>query len=182
MHHRRQVSWLVEAEVAHRSLGPADALRHRRLGHEVGLGDLSGGQPAHSTQRQRHRRGRGERRVGAQEVQPECVVDARHLARRLVAHRRAALGLVGPTRSGRRSMNACHAVVISHPFGSRGGSFCQAVSALTIASWTASSAVAKSAPRRTRTFSTSGANARSSGASTSAVPLTSSAHSVRFTR
>ena len=47
------------------ALGPADPLRHRRLGNQVGLGDLAGGEPADGPQRQRHGRGRGQRRVAS---------------------------------------------------------------------------------------------------------------------
>src|SRR4051812_16690495 len=55
-------------------LGPADALRHGRLGHEEGPGDLGGRQAADGPQGQRDlRRGR-QRRVAAQEQQREGVV------------------------------------------------------------------------------------------------------------
>src|SRR6188472_1549336 len=65
------------------------------------------------------------------------------------------------------SRKARHATVTSQPVGSAGGSSPQAESARISASWTASSAVAKSAPRRTRTLRTRGTSARSSTSSTS---------------
>ena len=55
-------------------LGPADALGHRRLGHEEGRRDLGRGQAAHRPQGQRHLRRRGERRMAAQEQQRQLVV------------------------------------------------------------------------------------------------------------
>ena len=81
MHDGRQVTRLVELDLAHRSLRPADALGHRRLRHEVGARDLRSRQPAECAEGQRHRRCRCQGGMGAQEVQPECVVDARHGAR-----------------------------------------------------------------------------------------------------
>ena len=72
--HGRDVAGLVEPHPGDGALGPADALRHGRLGHQVGLGDLAGGQPAHRAERERDRGRRGQRRVGAQEVELERVV------------------------------------------------------------------------------------------------------------
>jgi hypothetical protein len=74
--HRRRVARLAEPHVTDRALRPADPLCHRRLRHEVGLGDLPGGQPAHGAQREGHRGSRGQRRVGAQEEQLQRVVRA----------------------------------------------------------------------------------------------------------
>src|SRR4051794_25651506 len=65
------------------------------------------------------------------------------------------------------SRNARHATVTSQPVGSAGGSSPHVESARMSASWTASSAVAKSAPRRTRTLKTAGTSPRSSTSSTS---------------
>ncbi len=50
----------VEPHTGDRALGPADALRHGRLGYEVGLGDLPGGEAADGAQRERDRRCRGQ--------------------------------------------------------------------------------------------------------------------------
>ncbi len=61
----------------HLLLGPADALRHRRLGHQVRAGDLRRGQTADRAQGERDLRGRGQVRVAAQEEQGEGVVLAR---------------------------------------------------------------------------------------------------------
>ena len=55
-------------------LGPADPLRHGRLGHEERPGDLRGGEAADRAQGERDRGGRGERRVAAHEEQVERVV------------------------------------------------------------------------------------------------------------
>ncbi|WP_366139774.1 hypothetical protein [uncultured Modestobacter sp.] len=41
--HGRDVAGLVEPDAGDGALGPADPLRHRRLGHQVGRGDLPGG-------------------------------------------------------------------------------------------------------------------------------------------
>src|SRR4051812_21732632 len=60
------------------------------------------------------------------------------------------------------SRKALHATVMSQPPGSDGGSSSHAESARMSASCTASSAVAKSAPRWTRTLSTRGTSSRSS--------------------
>ena len=70
--------------------------------------------------------------------------------RRLVLHALLAPA-AGRRRSASASRNRRHATVTSQPFGSRGGSSGHTRTASTSASWTASSAAAKSAPRRTRT-------------------------------
>ncbi len=57
-------------------LRPADALRHGRLGHEEGAGDLGGRQAADGSQGQRDLRRRRQRRVAAEEQQRQCVVCA----------------------------------------------------------------------------------------------------------
>ncbi len=85
-----------QAERAARSLdpllGPADPGRHRGLGHQERAGDLGGGQAADRTQRQRRLRGRGQRRMAAQEQQDQRVVGARDLlGRHLGGRRRLAL-------------------------------------------------------------------------------------------
>ena len=90
--HRRQVSSLVEADVGDGALGAADPLRHRRLGDEVGLGDLARGEAADRAQGQRDGGGRGEGGVSAEEVQVERVVLTGHrpgLHRRLDGEPRA---------------------------------------------------------------------------------------------
>ena len=58
----------------HALLGPADALRHGRLGDEERMGDLGRRQTAHRAQRQRELRGRRERGIAAQEQEQQCVV------------------------------------------------------------------------------------------------------------
>ena len=99
--HRADVAGRVEADAGHGALGPADPLRHRRLGDEVGRGDLPGGEPADRAQRERDGRRRRQRRVGAEEVQLQRVVDLRARAGRglrLDQHlprRRAAVGAGG---------------------------------------------------------------------------------------
>ena len=88
-HHRAHVAGTLDPGLSDRALRPADALRHRALGHEVRLRDLAGGEAADRPQRQRHRRRRREVGVRAQEVEVERVVEARHLAGRrrgVVAH------------------------------------------------------------------------------------------------
>jgi len=72
--HRRQVAGLLEPHASDRAFGPADPLRHRRLRHEVGLGDLPGGQATDGAQREGHRGRRGQRRMGAQEEELQRVV------------------------------------------------------------------------------------------------------------
>jgi hypothetical protein len=72
--HVRQVARLIEPHVTDCAFGPADPLRHGRLRHEVGLGDLPGGQAANGAQREGHRGGRSQRWMGAQEEQLQRVV------------------------------------------------------------------------------------------------------------
>ena len=75
-------------------LRPHQPLRHRRLGHEEGGGDLGGRQPAHRPQRQRHPCLGRQRRMAAHEHEGELVVP---VARRrpgppaVVPHRRRLL-------------------------------------------------------------------------------------------
>ena len=56
------------------ALGAADPLRHRRLRHVEGVGDLAGGEAADRAQGQRHLGGRREVGVAAAEEQEEGVV------------------------------------------------------------------------------------------------------------
>ena len=56
------------------ALGPADPLRHRRLRHVEGVGDLAGGEAADGAQGQRHLGGGREVGVAAAEEQEERVV------------------------------------------------------------------------------------------------------------
>jgi hypothetical protein len=56
------------------ALGPADPLRHRRLRHVEGVGDLPGGEAADGAQGQRHLGGGREVGVAAAEEQEEGVV------------------------------------------------------------------------------------------------------------
>ncbi len=65
-------------------LRAADALRHRRLGHEERVRDLGRGEPADGAERERELRGRRQRRVAAQQQERQRVV---LLRRRLVAGR-----------------------------------------------------------------------------------------------
>ena len=64
-------------DVADHALGPADALGHGGLGHEVGLRDLAGGEATDGSEGERHRRRRREVGVRAQEVEAQRVVGAR---------------------------------------------------------------------------------------------------------
>ncbi len=63
-----------DPRVADLALGPDNPLRHRRLGHQEGAGDLARGEPAEQPQRERHLRARRERRMAAGEDQPEPIV------------------------------------------------------------------------------------------------------------
>ncbi len=72
--HGGDVAGPVEAHAGDGAFGAADALRHGRLGDQVGAGDLPGGEPAHGAQGEGDGGGRGERGVGAQEVELEGVV------------------------------------------------------------------------------------------------------------
>ena len=72
--HDGEVAGLVQAAALQRALGPADPLRHRRLRHVEGVGDLPRGEATDGTQRERHL-GRGrEVGVAAAEEQEEGVV------------------------------------------------------------------------------------------------------------
>jgi hypothetical protein len=62
------------ARGADRRLGPADALGHRRFGHQEGPRDLRGRQPADRAEGQRDPARFGQRGVGAQQQQVERVV------------------------------------------------------------------------------------------------------------
>ena len=55
-------------------LGPADALRHRRLGDQEGAGDLRGGQAAQQAKGERDLGRRRQRGMAAGEDEPEAVV------------------------------------------------------------------------------------------------------------
>src|SRR5690606_5546606 len=59
------------------ALGPADPLRHGGLGHDVGLRDLAGGEPAYGPEGEGDRRRWAQVGVRAQEVQLQAVVAAR---------------------------------------------------------------------------------------------------------
>ena len=69
-----EVAGLVEPPPLQGALGPADPLRHRRLGHVERIGDLPGGEPADRAQGQRHLGGRREVGGAAAEEQEEGVV------------------------------------------------------------------------------------------------------------
>jgi hypothetical protein len=86
LEHRAEVAWHADLHVADGPLRPADPLRHRRLGHQVGLGDLPRGESAHRTEGERHGRSRGQRRVAAQEEQQEGVVAVLRRPRRRLLH------------------------------------------------------------------------------------------------
>ena len=73
------------------ALGPHQSLRHRRLGHQEGAGDLVGGQAAERPQRERDLGVDGERRVAAGEDQLEPLVAERRRVHR-VLHRPPAPG------------------------------------------------------------------------------------------
>ena len=72
--HDGEVAGLIERAPLEGAFGPADPLRHRRLRHVEGVGDLEGGEAADGAQGQRHLGGRGEVRVAAAEEQEEGVV------------------------------------------------------------------------------------------------------------
>jgi hypothetical protein len=118
-HHRAHVAGPIEAGSADGALGPADALCHGRLGHEVGLSDLACREPAHRPQRQSHRRRRGQVGVRAQEVEAQRVVGARHGAGRRLGVE-ADLSVAARASDRRMSRNALQATVISQPSGSPG--------------------------------------------------------------
>ena len=157
--HDRQITGLGGAAAAHRPLGATDPLRHRRLRNEERVGDLASAQPSDGTQRQRHLRRRREVGVAAAEQQRACRRPARWRpgrARARVASSRRRRADSLRRASTRRRM----ATVVSHARGSRGGCSGQTRSASSIASCTASSAAAKSSPRRTNPASTCGARDR----------------------
>ena len=84
-HHGAHVAGTVQPGAADRALGTANALRHRALGHEIGLRDLARGQATDGAKGQGDRCRRGEVWVGAHEVEAQGVVGARDLTgRRLV--------------------------------------------------------------------------------------------------
>ena len=56
------------------ALGPHEALRHRRLRHEEGTGDVGGLEPAEQPKRQRHLGVGPQRGVTTQEHEAELVV------------------------------------------------------------------------------------------------------------
>ena len=72
--HDGEVAGLVQAAPVQGALGPADPLRHRRLRHVEGVGDLPGGEAADGAQGQRHLGGGREVGVAAAEEQEEGVV------------------------------------------------------------------------------------------------------------
>ena len=72
--HDGEVAGLVQAAPLQGALGPADPLRHRRLRHVEGVGDLPGGEAADGAQGQRHLGGGREVGVAAAEEQEEGVV------------------------------------------------------------------------------------------------------------
>ena len=72
--HDGEVAGLVQAAPPQGALGPADPLRHRRLRHVEGVGDLPGGEAADGAQGQRHLGGGCEVGVAAAEEQEEGVV------------------------------------------------------------------------------------------------------------
>ncbi len=76
-HHRAHVAGAIDTRPADRALGPADALGHGGLGHEVGLRDLAGGEAPHGAEGQRHGGRRRQVGVGTQEVEAQRVVGAR---------------------------------------------------------------------------------------------------------
>ena len=80
--HGRDVARLIEPQVGDRALGAADALRHRRLGHQVGPSNLTCRQSAHRPQGERNRGRRRQRRVRAEEVERQGVVRGHGRARR----------------------------------------------------------------------------------------------------
>ena len=65
-----RVTGLVQSHPGDALLGAADPLCHGGFRHQIGVGDLSGGEARNGTQRQGDGRRRRQRRVCAQEVQP----------------------------------------------------------------------------------------------------------------
>jgi hypothetical protein len=72
--HDREVAGLVEAAAVQRPLGPADALGHRRLGDEEGVGDLPGREAGDGAQGERHLGGGRQVGMAAAEEEEEGVV------------------------------------------------------------------------------------------------------------
>ena len=92
--HDGEVTRLVQAAggwAGKHALGAADPLRHRRLRHVEGVGDLERGEAAHGAQGQRHLGGGREIGVAAAEEQEERVVallgDDRPARPRLIVRR-----------------------------------------------------------------------------------------------
>ena len=54
-HHRAHIAGTIDTGPADDALGPADALGHGGLRHEIGLSDLPGGEATHGPEGQRHR-------------------------------------------------------------------------------------------------------------------------------
>ena len=140
-----------------RGLGPADPLGHGRLRHQERGGDLPGGQAADRAQRERDGRARGQRRVAAHEHEDQRVVPARRRPRPApgppwrpaTTRRPAPPGGGGRPRCGTASVSRRAATRISQPSGLSGvPSAGHRVAAASSASWTASSAAAKSPKRR----------------------------------
>ena len=71
----RDIARLIEPDAAKQKLGATYPLRHRRFGHEIGVGDLPGRQAGDRPECERDRRRRRERRMRAEEVEPERIVD-----------------------------------------------------------------------------------------------------------
>ncbi len=72
--HDGEVARLVQAAALQGALGPADPLRHGRLRHVEGVGDLPGGEATDGAQGQRHLGGGREVGVAAAEEKEEGVV------------------------------------------------------------------------------------------------------------
>ena len=166
--HDGEVAGLVQAAGGGRqgALGPADPLRHRRLGHVEGVGDLPGGEAADGAQGQRHLGGGREVGVAAAEEQEEGVVAL--LGERPPGRGSACVASSRRCRAAslrRASTSRRVATVVSHARGSRGGCSGHTRSASSSASCSASSAASKSSPRRTRPASTRGTRARSAPSS-----------------
>ena len=163
--HDGEVAGLVQALPVQGALGAADPLRHRRLRHVEGVGDLAGGEAADGAQGQRHLRGGREVGVAAAEEQEEGVVALLGDAGRRLGVDRPPRGAAGRPRCGGRRRAAGSRPSPATRAGRRGGCSGQTRSASSSASCSASSAASKSSPRRTRPASTRGTRARSAGSS-----------------
>ena len=145
------------------ALGAHQPLGHRRLGYQVGPGDLAGREAADRTQGQRDLGLRRERRVAAQEDQPQLVVGERRVRRLVGPVRRRrerlvdtepqarCLDLLGQPQDSRRIRSRARlpATVVSHAPGLSGRpSRGQVSSAARQASWNASSARSRLPNRR----------------------------------